>query len=77
MGAKDEARSRGRCTSSCQAMIEARTANEGDGNHFTVDWDGPDDPSNPKKSDLPARPSSPHSRLKSLPIAGHSARNGS
>ena len=30
-------------------MIEAANADET--NHFTVDWDGPDDPNNPKKSD--------------------------
>ena len=29
-------------------MIEAGDRNEG--NHFTVDWEGPDDPNNPKKS---------------------------
>ena len=31
-------------------MIEALgTASKNEGNHFTVDWDGPDDPNNPKK----------------------------
>ena len=34
-----------------QGMIEA--GNENEGNHFTVDWEGPDDPNNPKKSGLP------------------------
>jgi len=34
-----------------KGMIEADDENEG--NHFTVEWDGPDDPNNPKKSDLP------------------------
>ena len=33
-------------------MIEAGAANENEMNHFTVDWDGPDDPNNPKKLDL-------------------------
>jgi hypothetical protein len=33
-------------------MIEAGTTGETEANHFTVDWDGPDDPNNPKKSDL-------------------------
>ena len=32
-------------------MIEA--GNENEGNHFTVDWEGPDDPNNPKKSGPP------------------------
>jgi len=34
-------------------MIEAGDENEG--NNFTVDWEGPDDPSDPKKSGLPMR----------------------
>ena len=49
--AKGEATSRGARTSSCQGMIEA--GNENEGNHFAVDWEGPDDPNNPKKSGLP------------------------
>lgn len=35
-------------------MIEAGTG-ENEANHFTVDWDGPDDFNNPKKSDLSRR----------------------
>ena len=56
-------------------MIEAGTPRENEANHhFTVDWDGPDDSNNPKKSDLPTD----HvPRLKSPPTAGHSAKNGS
>jgi len=49
--AKGVVRSRGRRTSSCQEMIEA--GNENEGNNFAVDWEGPDDPNNPKKSRLP------------------------
>lgn len=55
-------------------MIEAGVANENEGNHFTIDWDGPDDPNNPRKSDPPAEYGV---RLKSFSAAGHSARNGS
>lgn len=41
-------------------IIEAGPANDEETNNFTVDWDGPDDPSNPKKlaglfTILPAR----------------------
>lgn len=34
-------------------MIEAGTTNKNEANHFTVDWDGPDDSNNPRKSDFP------------------------
>ena len=34
-------------------MIEASAAGENEMNRFTVDWDGPDDPDDPKKSDPP------------------------
>jgi len=57
-------------------MIEAGGENEG--NHFTVEWEGPDDPGNPKKSGLPVGLyGALHVRLNSLSTAGHSARNGS
>ena len=36
-----------------QDMIEAGAVNKREGNQFTVDWDGPDDPNNPKKSVCP------------------------
>ena len=55
-------------------MIEAGTARENEGNHFTVDWDGPGDPSDPKKSDFPTEYDA---RLKSPSAAGHSTKNGS
>ena len=32
-------------------MIEAGTVDEHETNNFTVDWDGPEDPNNPKKLD--------------------------
>lgn len=34
-------------------MIETGNVSGNEPSHFTVDWDGPDDPGNPKKSGLP------------------------
>jgi len=58
-------------------MIEAGTAISGnEGSDFTIDWDGPDDPHDPKKWDLPTE--HVHDmRLKPLSTAGTSAKNGS
>ena len=58
-----------------KTMIEAGITGENEANHFTVDWDGPDDPNNPKKSGLPGTDCD--LRLKSPPAAGRSAKNGS
>ena len=55
-------------------MIEAITAGENERNRFTVDWDGPDDPDNPKKSDPPQNMIR---NSKSPSTAGNSAKNGS
>ena len=79
MEAKEKIRSRGMNVipsglKVAKTMIEAGTTGENEANHFTVDWDGPDDPSDPKKSSLPT---DYDLRLKSPPTAGRSAKNGS
>lgn len=59
-------------------MIEAGPANvENETNDFTVDWDGPNDPNNPKKLAVLSTNCQTNARLKFLSIVGHSARNGS
>ena len=82
MEAKEKIRSRGMSMNVipsglkvAKTMIEAGTTGENElANDFTVDWDGPDDPSDPKKSSLPT---DYDLRLKSPPAAGRSAKNGS
>lgn len=58
MEAKEKIRSRGTNvillgSNVAKTMIEAGTTGENEANRFTVDWDGPDDPNDPKKSGLP------------------------
>ena len=55
-------------------IAEASAAREDEGDCVIVGWDGPDDPNDPKKSDLPT---THDTRLKYSTTAGNSTKNGS
>ena len=55
-------------------IAESSASREDEANRVVVDWDGPDDPNDPKKSDFPA---THDTGLKYPTTVGNSTKNGS